>query len=34
MGKNARQSVIENFGEQRFIDKWNEIFARTVGVRR
>jgi hypothetical protein len=34
MGRNARQSVIENFSEQRFIDKWNEIFARTVGVRR
>jgi len=34
MGKNARQWVIDNFGEQRFIDKWNEIFNKTLAMRR
>lgn len=32
MGESARQTVIEKFSEERFINEWNNIFDKTYGV--
>ena len=32
LGKAARETVIQNFSEEKFIDNWNETFDRAYGV--
>ena len=32
MGKAARQTILEKFSEERFINEWNNIFNKTYGV--
>jgi len=32
MGKAARQTILEKFSEERFINEWNTIFDKTYGV--
>ena len=32
MGAAARQTIIDNFSEERYINQWNNIFDKAYGV--
>ena len=32
IGKNARETILSKFSEEKFIDKWNTIFNNAYGV--
>lgn len=34
MGRNARKTILDNFGEERFIAQWNELFEKVYEVTR